>query len=141
MADSLFTGSRLEGKLTAPLLSLLEWKKQQELDRITPDYYRTALGNRRKIEYGQSDPYLPVPLQEMYGVKSSPLLGNKPLVLHLLNPAGRPAQVTADLESFWKEVWPSVRGELKGRYPKHYWPENPAEAQPSLMTGKRRPED
>jgi ATP-dependent helicase HrpB len=136
-----FTGSRLEGKLTAPLLSLLEWKKQQELDRITPDYYRTALGNRRKIEYGQSDPYLPVPLQEMYGVKSSPLLGNKPLVLHLLNPAGRPAQVTADLESFWKEVWPSVRGELKGRYPKHYWPENPAEAQPSLMTGKRRPED
>lgn len=134
-----FKGNRLEGGLRQPLLSLLDWGRQKELDRVAPDHYKTALGNRRKIEYGRGEPYLPVPLQEMYGVRESPRLGIRPLVLHLLNPAGRPVQVTADLESFWESAWPSVRSELKGRYPKHYWPEKPAESKPSLSTGKRRP--
>ncbi len=131
---------RLTGSLTGPLLSLLRWEQQQELERIAPDSFRTALGNRRKIVYGEGEPYLPLPLQEMYGTGESPLLGKKPLVLHLLNPAGRPVQVTADLKSFWANGWAQVRSELRGRYPRHYWPEDPASSAPSLSTGKRRPD-
>ncbi|MDC7220898.1 MAG: ATP-dependent helicase HrpB [Spirochaetales bacterium] len=131
---------RLRESLSQPLLSLLAWPQRDKLDRIAPDHYKTALGNRRKIFYGEGDPYLAVPLQEMYGTLESPRLGHVPLVLHLLNPAGRPVQITSDLKSFWKEGWPAVRSELKGRYPKHYWPEDPAGAQPSLKTGKNRPD-
>ncbi len=130
----------LKGSLVQPLLSLLTWEQQQDLDRTAPDSYQTALGNRRRIDYSEREPFLPVPLQEMYGTTESPRLGNHPLTLHLLNPAGRPVQVTSDLKSFWAGSWAQVRSELKGRYPKHFWPENPAEAVPSLKTGKNRPE-
>jgi len=135
-----FKNGKITGSLCQALMALLDWDQQKILEQIAPDHYRSALGNRRKIEYGEGDPYIPIPLQEMYGSKSSPMLGEKPLILHLLNPAGRPVQITSDLASFWKNQWPVVRSELKGRYPKHYWPENPSEAKPSLKTGKKRPE-
>ncbi|MDC7222296.1 MAG: ATP-dependent helicase HrpB [Spirochaetales bacterium] len=131
---------RLKESLCSPLLALLDWNGRQELDRIAPDHWTSALGNRRKIVYGEGEPYLPVPLQEMYGTVESPRLGKRALTLHLLNPAGRPVQITSDLRSFWEQGWSAVRSELKGRYPKHYWPENPAEAVPSLRTGKNRPQ-
>jgi ATP-dependent helicase HrpB len=133
-------GGRLKESLCQPFLALLDWDQRKKLDRVAPDYWTSALGNRRKIVYGEGEPYLPVPLQEMYGTEESPPLGRCPLVLHLLNPAGRPVQVTSDLRSFWETGWSAVRSELKGRYPKHYWPEKPADAVPSLKTGKNRPE-
>lgn len=134
-----FSQGRLDVKLSEPLKGLLNWEQKQELDRVAPESHLSQLGNRRKIEYGQDSPYLPIPLQEMYGTEQSPLLGEQRLTLHLLNPAGRPVQITSDLESFWSNSWASVRSELKGRYPKHFWPENPSESQASLSTGKRRP--
>ena len=93
-----------------------------------------------KLFTERGNPICRYPLQEMYGAAESPRLGRRPLVLHLLNPAGRPVQVTSDLAGFWEKGWPAVRSELRGRYPKHYWPENPAEAAPSLKTGKNRPQ-
>ena len=81
-------------------------------------------------------PTLPVRVQEMYGVKVHPMLGRsrQPLRVELLSPAGRPVQVTTDLPGFWRGNWPLVRKEMKGRYPKHFWPENPAEALPTTRT-------
>lgn len=130
---------KLKSSLSGPLKSLLDWSQQQFLEKVAPDFYQTALGNRRKIHYGETDPYLPLPIQELYGCDVSPMLGDQPLVLHLQNPAGRTVQITADLAGFWQNGWTSVRGELKGRYPKHFWPEDAAHASPSLKTGKNRP--
>jgi len=130
---------KLNVPLTEPLKSLMDWTQQKYLDNVAPDFYLTTLGNRRKIHYGEGDPYLPLPLQEMYGCDASPRLGDRALVLHLQNPAGRTVQITADLKGFWENGWSAVRGELKGRYPKHFWPEDPGNAVASLKTGKNRP--
>lgn len=130
---------KLNFPLTEPLKTLMNWTHQQYMNEVAPDFYLTVLGNRRKIQYGDGEPYLPVPLQEMYGCDDSPRLGDRALVLHLQNPAGRTVQITADLKGFWETGWSAVRSELKGRYPKHYWPENPANAEASLKTGKNRP--
>ena len=95
-------------------------------------------GSSLRVDYTGDQPVLPVRLQEVFGWRATPRLadGRVPVLLHLLSPAGRPAAVTADLESFWAAGYLSVRSELRGRYPKHAWPDDPLAATP--VRGVRR---
>ncbi len=102
------------------------------LDSQCPEYFLTPAGSRKKISYPEdSDAFLELKIQELFGAASSPKVAGKPLVLKLLSPAGRPLQVTTDLSSFWKSVYREIRNPLKARYPKHYWPEDPLLAEPT----------
>jgi ATP-dependent helicase HrpB len=91
------------------------------------------------IDYAQDPPVLAVKLQEFFGVRETPRLadGRHPLVVHLLSPAGRPLAVTADLASFWRQAYPEVRKQMRGRYPRHPWPEDPLNALPTARTKRR----
>ncbi|MBU1454868.1 MAG: ATP-dependent helicase HrpB [Proteobacteria bacterium] len=114
------------------LLSLLSWDRQKELDRLTPEHFTVASGSHVKLEYSPGHPpVLAVRLQELFGQTQTPEIcnGRIPVLLHLLSPARRPVQVTADLASFWCNTYPQVKKELAGRYPKHYWPDDPLIAQ------------
>ena len=97
-------------------------------------------GSRIAIDYGEDPPSLAVRLQEMFGCTQTPSVGEGrvPLVVKLLSPAGRPVQVTRDLTSFWARGYPEVRRELKGRYPRHHWPDDPLAAQPTARARPRR---
>ena len=97
-------------------------------------------GSRIALDYAGAAPALVVRVQEVFGWTGSPAVadGRVPVVLHLLSPAGRPTAVTADLSSFWATGYPQVRAELRGRYPKHAWPEDPLTATPGRGTGRRR---
>ncbi len=96
-------------------------------------------GSRHPIDYTDGTPTLAVRLQEMFGSATTPTVadGRVPLRLHLLSPAGRPMQVTGDLASFWANSYKSVRTEMRGRYPKHPWPEDPRNAEPTTRVKKR----
>lgn len=121
------------------LKGLLDWQQQQQLDAWLPTHYTTPAGSRRAIDYrAEGPPRVAVPLAEVFGEASTPQLagGRLPLVLELLNPAGRPIQVTADLGNFWQGAYTEVRKELRGRYPKHDWPEDPAAASARRGTGR-----
>ena len=125
--------------LADALKNRIGWDKLKELDRLAPEYLTVPSGARRRIDYApEAGPVLPVKLQEMFGCADTPTLANGryPLVLHLLSPAGRPPQVTRDLPSFWKNGYPLVRAEMRGRYPKHPWPEDPTTAMPTAKTKK-----
>ena len=95
-------------------------------------------GSTVRIDYTGEQPVLAVRLQEVFGWRAAPTVadGRVPLLLHLLSPARRPVAVTADLTSFWAQAYPQVRGELRGRYPKHSWPEDPLTAQPTARTAR-----
>jgi ATP-dependent helicase HrpB len=111
-----------------PLLrSLLHWSIAGRLDELAPERIELPSGRRYAVDYSADPPVLAVKLQELLGVTTTPSIagGRLPLVLHLLSPAGRPAAVTGDLASFWTTGYPQVRAELRGRYPKHAWPEDP----------------
>lgn len=119
----------------------LDWSQQQRLDAWFPTHFETPAGSQRVIDYlADGPPRVAVPLQEMFGQRATPRLaeGRVPLVLELLNPAQRPLQVTADLENFWRNAYVEVRKELRGRYPKHAWPEDPAVTPPRRGTGRPR---
>ncbi|MCB2180627.1 MAG: ATP-dependent helicase HrpB [Desulfobulbaceae bacterium] len=122
------------------LLSLLSWQDQQELDRLVPTHFTVPSGSKIKLLYqpGES-PVLAVRLQEMFGATVTPTVfgGKIPILTHLLSPAGRPIQVTRDLGNFWHTTYHEVKKELKGRYPKHHWPDNPFEAAPTRRTKKQ----
>lgn len=123
--------------LTEPLRALLAWDQQRDLDRLAPTHFTVPSGSKIRIDYdGQDLPVLPVRLQEMFGSKETPRIagGKIPLMLHLLSPAKRPVQVTQDLAGFWARAYQDVRKELRGRYPKHHWPENPLAAPPTAKT-------
>lgn len=112
----------------------LEWSQQQALDEQLPTHLAVPTGSRISIDYtGEHDPVLAVKLQEMFGLLETPRLarGRVPLTIHLLSPAQRPVAVTQDLASFWKNAYAEVRKDMRGRYPRHPWPEDPftAEAQ------------
>jgi ATP-dependent helicase HrpB len=110
------------------LLSLLGWQERAELDRLAPERIRVPSGAQIRIDYSRpEEPILPVRLQDMFGGTVTPRIasGLVPLTLHLLSPAYRPVQITRDLKGFWKGSYAEVRKEMKGRYPKHRWPENP----------------
>ena len=110
------------------------------IDELAPERLAVPSGSRIALDYSGDAPALPVRVQEVFGWTGSPAVGGGrvPVVLHLLSPAGRPAAVTADLDSFWETGYPQVRAELRGRYPKHAWPEDPRTATPGRGTGRRR---
>ncbi|MEU9819378.1 ATP-dependent helicase HrpB [Pseudonocardia alni] len=110
------------------------------IDELAPERLTVPTGSRIALDYSGAAPALPVKVQEVFGWTGSPAVadGRVPVVLHLLSPAGRPTAVTADLDSFWDNAYPQVRAELRGRYPKHAWPEDPRTATPGRGTGRRR---
>lgn len=117
--------------LTAALEGLLTWEQRRELEALAPTHITVPSGQSIPIDYGDlTAPALAVRLQEMFGLAETPAVagGQVPLTLQLLSPARRPVQVTRDLASFWQTTYFEVRKELLGRYPKHYWPENPLDA-------------
>ncbi|MGW1213110.1 ATP-dependent helicase HrpB [Streptomyces sp. NPDC002499] len=119
---------------------LLPWATGEagRLDELAPERMAVPSGSRIRIDYGDPErPVLAVKLQEMFGLQESPAVAGVPLLVHLLSPAGRPAAVTADLASFWRDGYKGVRAELRGRYPKHPWPEDPATAEPTRYTNAR----
>lgn len=114
------------------LESLIPWPQRRELEDLAPTHWTVPSGSRIPIDYSDPEaPVLAVRLQELFGLPDTPRIagGRVPLTLHLLSPAQRPVQVTRDLASFWSSAYFEVRKDLKGRYPKHYWPDNPLEAQ------------
>lgn len=121
---------------------LLPWATGEatRLDALAPERVAVPSGSRIRIDYSDPEqPVLAVKLQEMFGLAETPRIadGSVPILVHLLSPAGRPAAVTADLASFWRDGYRAVRAELRGRYPKHPWPEDPAAAQATRYTNAR----
>jgi ATP-dependent helicase HrpB len=111
----------------------LDWPAQQALDRLAPAALTTPAGTKAKIDYAQDPPALEVRIQEMFGETRHPAIcdGKVPLLIRLLSPARRPVQVTGDLPGFWANSYADVRKDMRGRYPRHPWPENPLEATPT----------
>nr|WP_308013559.1 ATP-dependent helicase HrpB [Streptomyces sp. REN17] len=119
---------------------LLPWASGEaaRLDELAPERIGVPSGSRVRVDYTDPErPVLAVKLQEMFGAQESPVVAGVPVLVHLLSPAGRPAAVTSDLASFWKDGYRGVRAELRGRYPKHPWPEDPATAPPTRHTNAR----
>ncbi|MFE3069595.1 ATP-dependent RNA helicase [Streptomyces sp. NPDC059247] len=121
------------------LRRLLPWASGEagRLGELAPERIEVPSGSRIRVEYGGGRPVLAVKLQEMFGLAETPRVAGVPVLVHLLSPAGRPAAVTADLASFWRDGYRAVRAELRGRYPKHPWPEDPATAPPTRHTSAR----
>ncbi len=128
--------------LLEPLLARLPggWAQRQELDRLAPTHLEVPSGSHVALDYQDpAAPVLAVKLQELFGLTETPTVagGRVPLLLHLLSPGGRPAQVTRDLRSFWEKGYFEVRKDLKGRYPRHPWPDEPMKHIPTKLTKKR----
>ena len=120
--------------MTEILLHSLTWEEQQQLRQWAPTQVNVPSGRAVAVDYSEPErPVLAVKLQEMFGAVATPMLadGRVALTLHLLSPAGRPVQVTQDLTNFWRNGYFEVKKDLKGRYPKHYWPDDPFEAVPT----------
>lgn len=126
-----------EHSLRRALEDGLPWELRSRLDREAPETLVVPSGSRRRLDYREGSVVLEVRIQEVFGLAESPQVGGSPVVLHLLSPAQRPLQVTSDLASFWKNTYPEVRKEMRGRYPRHYWPENPLEAEPTARAKPR----
>ncbi|GAA4923949.1 ATP-dependent RNA helicase [Streptomyces coeruleoprunus] len=122
------------------LRRLLPWASGDaaRLDELAPERLEVPSGSRVRIAYEGEQPVLAVKLQELFGLTETPRVAGVPVLVHLLSPAGRPAAVTADLASFWRDGYRAVRAELRGRYPKHPWPEDPSTAEPTRRTNARR---
>jgi ATP-dependent helicase HrpB len=126
--------------LAAALLEGLSREQRRELEHCAPDQLAVPSGSRIRIDYSNPDaPVLAVRLQELFGLRETPRIarGRVPLTVHLLSPAGRPVQVTRDLASFWREAYFEVKKDLKGRYPRHDWPDDPLAAAPSRRVRPR----
>jgi ATP-dependent helicase HrpB len=126
--------------LGALLLSRLSWRQRSALDELAPTHLEVPSGSRIRVDYEDAEsPVLAVRIQEVFGLDTTPSIagGAVPLTLHLLSPAYRPVQITRDLAGFWRSSYFEVRKELRGRYPKHAWPDDPMHAVPTRRT--RRP--
>jgi ATP-dependent helicase HrpB len=123
----------------AALSRLLPWPAASRLDELAPDRLVVPSGARVRVDYSGDEPVLPVKLQETFGWTETPAIagGRVPVLLHLLSPAGHPVAVTRDLDTFWRNGYRQVRAELRGRYPKHPWPEDPTTAAPTARTNRR----
>jgi ATP-dependent helicase HrpB len=128
------------GELSDALMVLLPWDLRARLDREAPTHFEAPTGSMLAIDYqAEQGPTIAVRLQEMFGLNAHPAIakGRVPLVLELLSPAHRPVQVTRDLPGFWRGSYAAVRADLRGRYPRHSWPENPAAAPPTRRAKPR----
>jgi len=133
-----------EARFAQALRASLDWSAQQRLDALAPVRITVPSGMERGIEYAVDahgsalPPVLAVKVQELFGLADTPHIagGRVAVVLHLLSPAGRPLQVTQDLRGFWERTWPEVRKEMKGRYPRHPWPDDPWNA---IATHRAKP--
>jgi ATP-dependent helicase HrpB len=125
--------------LLAALKALAPWELQRKLDALAPERFDVPSGNTHAIDYSEDPPVLAVKLQEMFGAEDGPrvLDGKIAVTLHLLSPAQRPLAVTQDLKSFWANAYPSVKSEMRGRYPRHPWPDDPMAALATAKTKKR----
>ncbi|MBV8394084.1 MAG: ATP-dependent helicase HrpB, partial [Alphaproteobacteria bacterium] len=126
--------------LSSALRTLVPWERQRQLDSLVPTHIEVPSGSRIPVDYSNPlEPTLSVRLQEMFGLSETPRIagGKVPLTIHLLSPARRPVQVTRDLASFWRTGYRDVKSELKGRYPKHYWPDDPLIAEPTARAKPR----
>ncbi|MFJ2114141.1 MULTISPECIES: ATP-dependent helicase HrpB [unclassified Streptomyces] len=132
------------GRLDAgqALRRLLPWTTGEaaRLDELAPERIEVPSGSRVRVEYGGPQPVLAVKLQELFGLRETPRVAGVPVLVHLLSPAGRPAAVTADLASFWQDGYRAVRAELRGRYPRHPWPEDPSTAVATRRLNSRAPD-
>jgi ATP-dependent helicase HrpB len=120
--------------LVSILEGMLSWEQRRELEDSAPTHITVPSGSRVPVDYSDpTAPALSVRLQEMFGLEDTPRIarGKVPLTLNLLSPAQRPVQVTRDLASFWRHAYFEVKKDLKGRYPKHYWPDDPLIAEPT----------
>ena len=126
--------------LPAMLSTLLPWPLPQRLDELAPKALSVPSGSRIAIDYSEQPPVLAVRLQELFGLAETPRIagGRQSVLLHLLSPARRPVQVTQDLASFWANTYAEVKKDLKGRYPKHYWPDDPLIAEPTARAKPRK---
>ena len=119
---------------------LLPWDLRQRLDRDAPTHFTAPTGNSHAIDYeGPGKPALHIRVQELFGLKAHPAIaqGRLPLTLNLLSPAHRPIQITRDLPGFWAGSWASVKADMRGRYPRHPWPDDPANAAPTARAKPR----
>jgi ATP-dependent helicase HrpB len=120
--------------------ALIPWSLKRRLEDEAPTHYEAPTGNRHAIDYeGAGAPSLQIRVQELFGLKSHPAIagGRLPLTLHLLSPAHRPVQITRDLSGFWAGSWAAVKADMKGRYPRHFWPDDPANALPTTRAKPR----
>jgi ATP-dependent helicase HrpB len=124
--------------MTDALRARLSWDQMQALDRAAPASFTTPLGRKIPIDYSGEHPQISLRLQEMFGQTSHPLIGRTPLRVTLLSPAGRPVQTTLDIPGFWATSYADVRKDMRGRYPKHPWPEDPTLADPTLRARRRK---
>jgi ATP-dependent helicase HrpB len=113
---------------------------KQKLEAEAPTHFEAPTGNRHALDYeGAGAPALHIRVQELYGLRAHPAIANGklPLTLYLLSPAHRPIQITKDLPGFWSGSWAAVRADMRGQDPRHVWPDNPAEAQPTTRAKPR----
>jgi ATP-dependent helicase HrpB len=122
------------------LRNLITWRQQRLLEELAPTHITVPSGSRLPIDYRETIPVLAVRIQEMFGAKATPTIagGRMPVMLHLLSPAGRPAQITRDLPGFWQNSYPEVKKELRGRYPKHVWPDDPLNTAPTARAKPKK---
>jgi ATP-dependent helicase HrpB len=128
------------GDLSDALMGLLPWELRARLEREAPTHFEAPTGTMLAIDYeAEQGPTIAVRLQELFGLNTHPSIakGAVPLVLELLSPAQRPVQVTRDLPGFWRGSYAAVRSDLRGRYPRHPWPEDPASALPTRRVKPR----
>jgi ATP-dependent helicase HrpB len=125
--------------LTEPLRARLSWDQSQSLDRLVPAHFETPLGRKVPIDYDGEAPGIEIRLQELFGVTQHPVVGAKrlPLRVTLTSPGHKTIQVTMDIPGFWKSSYADVRKDMRGQYPRHPWPEDPTEAEPTLRAKPR----
>jgi ATP-dependent helicase HrpB len=115
------------------LKASVDYAVVQQMESLAPTHLTAPTGTRIALDYDGAQPVMAVRLQEMFGVAQTPTIANGRVrvLMHLLSPAQRPLAVTQDLDNFWRNVYPDVRKDMRGQYPKHHWPENPLEAEPT----------
>jgi ATP-dependent helicase HrpB len=123
--------------LLPALRAMLDWDQMQRLDKATPAHFETPLGRKTPIDYDGEAPGITLRLQEMFGVTTHPTVGRTPLRVTLLSPGQKPVQVTQDIVGFWASSYADVRRDMRGRYPRHPWPEDPTQADPTLRAKPR----
>ena len=127
-------------RLDQAVRDLLDWSLRKRLDQDAPTHFMAPTGQAHPIDYeAEEGPVLAIRVQELFGLTAHPTIagGRLALVLHLLSPAHRPIQITRDLPGFWRGSWAAVKSEMKGRYPRHVWPDDPAAAMPTMRAKPR----